>query len=70
MTARLMTPYCFAAEAVRALIADSRFTLRLLETFAVPARTQAPVFPLDPVGGLGAAALEQAVESWNQAEAG
>ncbi|MFN7179451.1 hypothetical protein [Hyphomonas sp.] len=68
MTARLMTPYCFATEAVRALIADSRFTLRLLEAFAVPAGSRAPVIPLDPVGGLDLSALEQDVESWNHPE--
>ena len=68
MTARLMTPYCFATEAVRALIADSRFTLRPLEAFAVPAGNRAPIIPLDPVGGLDIASLEEAVESWNHPE--
>ena len=68
MTARLMTPYCFATEAVRALIADSRFTLRLLEAFARREVFPQPVFPLDPVGGLELAGPEEDVESWNHPE--
>lgn len=73
MTGRLMTPYCFAADAVAALLADSAFALRAIRAFALPAPGQRPLIPLEAIGGLvvthGDSPLEMDVESWNPPEA-